>query len=774
MGLAYDFTAGEKEICMKRSILFVALLLCVMLAALSCSVDKRPTAIALKDHGEDITVEVPVGGFDMSDYTVVVSYDNGETEEIALDESMISASDRAKLFQAGSHTILINYKKLTTELKVSVKRNEFGEISFPENTVFVYDGGEHTVELIGEIPAHAKITYPSGNSFVNAGTYDVSAIISCDGYVTKRVSSKVTVERATYDMSDAKLESKDVVYNGQPHMITVSGNLPEGVPEPIYYVNDNLATSVTEAGTYSVKAVFNNLDSNYDPIPPMEATLTVKKAAHVLGDLYLSVFGEDNTPINSGYKIYDGEEIRIALGIGSTLPNGTSVYYKVAKNGGEPSEALDEILLKDIGLYTVTAYFKLSDSKNYEGIDPIEISFEIERAAYPIGEVHLDPDITVFDGREQSIRVDGTIPEGVSVRYEYYLNDVLQKDADGEPLQEVVNVGKYTVKALFAHSESNYLEIPELSAQFEILPFAPDVSKISFEQMEYGTYDGEFKSLTVSGELPEGLTVRYEYYLDGVLQTGADGAPLQSVSDAGNYTVYAIFVPVNGNYTAPQPKTASFYIGAKEIDMSSVGLEQNSFVYDGAAKLPELTALPDGVIKDGVDKLYSVIGGVETKVTEAVNVGIYKLKFTFTPKNGNYALSVSGEVAFDFEITPQLFDASGISVAEETPTVHKYDGNSVAVTVNGSYSDFAEVKYLFVKSGEYVEEIKEIGVYKIVLMLKPEYSGGNYAITDGEGSYDPFVIHSITVYEIDELGSLEWVSPLRYGGRDRLYRRGIS
>lgn len=655
---------------MKRILFLAALLIAALFMLCGCSDDPTVIAISVKDHSQEQIAEASVGGFVWSDYTLIVSHDNGETEEIALDSSMVSASDRAKLFQVGEHTISINYKNLSTDLKVSIKRNEFGEISFPENINFVYDGGEHTVELVGEIPAQAKITYPSGNTFVNAGTYDVSAVVSCDGYVTKRLSSKVTIERATYDMSDVKLESKEVAYNGRSHMITISGKLPDGVSDPTYYVNNNPATSVTEAGTYTVKAVFNNLNTNYHPIPTMEATITVRKAAHVLGELYLSVFDENAAPINSKHKIYDGKEVEVALGIESTLPDGVSVFYKVARNGGEEGEALSEVLLKDVGLYTVTAYFKLSDPKNYEGIAPIEMAFEIKRAAYPIGEVHLDSDITVFNGKEQPIRIDGTVPVGVSVSYEYYLDGVLQTGSDGKPLQAVVNAGKYTVKAVFAHSEPNYLEIPSLSAQFEILPFTPDVSGISFEQIEACVYDGEEKFLHISGKLPEGLTVRYEYYLDGVLQMGSDGNPLQAVVNAGSYTVNAIFVPINANYTAHALLSATFYVDPQEIDISGVSLEGEEFTYDGEEKLPGVLGIPEN-LRVGKTEIYSLIDGAATVVGAAVDAGNYRVVVTLVGENANYVPSGSGTVSLDFVIN----DSAAYQTALQTKAECNGDGD---------------------------------------------------------------------------------------------------
>ena len=188
-----------------------------LLLLMGCKKEDKILSVSLKDNAPNTPEEIVVGGFDYDAYTVIVTYESGNIKEIPLTEDMMAATDQVKLFQAGDHDITIVYGEHKYTFLVSVKRTTFEGLSFPKNTVFTYDGKAHSIEVEGNIPANAVVTYPGGNSFINAGTYDVTAIISCDGYVTERLSTTVTIERAKYDMSDVVFESKEFVYDGTAH-----------------------------------------------------------------------------------------------------------------------------------------------------------------------------------------------------------------------------------------------------------------------------------------------------------------------------------------------------------------------------------------------------------------------------------------------------------------------------------------------------------------------------------------------------------------------------
>ena len=53
----------------------------------------------------------------------------------------------------------------------------FEGVTLPDLTV-TYNGSEHTVEVVGSLPAGATVTY-TGNKATNAGTYTASAKLEC-------------------------------------------------------------------------------------------------------------------------------------------------------------------------------------------------------------------------------------------------------------------------------------------------------------------------------------------------------------------------------------------------------------------------------------------------------------------------------------------------------------------------------------------------------------------------------------------------------------------
>jgi hypothetical protein len=85
------------------------------------------------------------------------------------------------------------------------------------------------------------------------------------------MTATLVINKATYNMSDVVFADKAVTYNGSAFSIEAT-NLPTGVSVS-YEGNDK-----TNAGTYTVVAKFTG-DANYNAIPDMAATLTVKKSA---------------------------------------------------------------------------------------------------------------------------------------------------------------------------------------------------------------------------------------------------------------------------------------------------------------------------------------------------------------------------------------------------------------------------------------------------------------------------------------------------------------
>ena len=549
---------------MKKIRLFTLLSLLVTLSLLllvGCKNEDTVSSIALKGHDPDTAIEIAVGEFDYGAYTLVATYESGNTEEIALTKDMIADTDLVKLYQEGEHDITITYGDQKCTFKVSVKRSAFKDLSFSENNVFTYDGTAHVVEVEGNIPANAVINYVGGNSFVNVGTYDVTAIVSCEGYVTERLSTTVKIERAKYDMSGVKFEAKEFVYDGQSHSVSISGTLPEGVSSPTYFIGDKETSSAVDAGEYKVIAKFANSNPNYEPIPDLETTLKILPAEYTVKGVSVVFKTEDGKVIDENTKIYDGKSVLFDLNDYSKLSKKISVSFSVLdKDGNVISKSNKLTNIKNAGVYTVKAEFTFADSKNYQPIAPLVCTFEVLKADYPTIEgIKLLSKQATYDGNAQSIVIEGQLPEGVTVTYEYYFGHTLIVDADGNPVRSVTDAGRYTVKAIFTHTDTNRKEISPISAVLQINQATLDTSKLGLKYSGPIVADGTEKSVLITSTLPEGVSVNFEYYKDQVLLE-KDGAPVSGVSAAGEYTVKVIFNITNGNYAPLDPIVIKFTI----------------------------------------------------------------------------------------------------------------------------------------------------------------------------------------------------------------------
>ena len=212
---------------LKKLWITIILICCSLLLLTACKEEETVKSIILNEYSAETPLELKVGMFSYGNYTVTVTYDNGKTEEIPLTEEMISETDQLKFYQEGTSEITITYKGAKIVVAISVSRNEFSENVQLQNFTATYTGETYMVEVEGDIPGGTKILYPQGNTFKNAGVYDMTAILQCDGYVTKTLSARVVIEKATYDVTNVQLYDETVVYDKDAHGLVVKGEKVE-------------------------------------------------------------------------------------------------------------------------------------------------------------------------------------------------------------------------------------------------------------------------------------------------------------------------------------------------------------------------------------------------------------------------------------------------------------------------------------------------------------------------------------------------------------------
>lgn len=658
---------------------------CIIFAG--CSKTEQISSIALKDNDPNSVIELKMGKFDYSAYTLVVNYDSGSVVEVALSEDMISELDRLKFYQPGDHTVTVSYGGKSCDLKISVKRNTFGELCFPENNVFTYDGSEHKVEIVGEIPTGATVSYIGGNSFVNAGTYDVTAVVTCNGYVTEKITTTVTVAPAKYDMSNVKFEAKEVVFDGKSHSIEISGQLPEGVAAPTYYINGNATAGVSDVGVYRVSAIFANSNTNYEAIPNMETTLKITPAQYDLGEIDLIFRDEKGSEFLFPWKQYDGHAVTFDISGTADLKNKVNVSYTVTNEKGEEiSHSNTDTKIKDAGKYTVKAEFTLLDNKNYAEIEPKTYTFEIAKVEFDTSGIIFESKLVKYSGEKNSLAA--TIPVTMDltkfdVSYEYYRfgeDEVIQKD--GKNVDGVYGAGEYTVRAVFTVKDPNYDAIPAIEARLVVEKKEISVSRFAFyntttiytgEGYKPDFYMGDSDHVNVSEisifkvdkkwvEKDEiGVYFEEETPVNEAIDAGTYRAKVTvSLKDPENYMFYdgSSSIEISGDFTIKEDVidlTGLGFVGEGEaLGFDTKKLQGLSFELKFYKKVDDKKSEPVGAAKALIPDDNGMITGILSDASEFPS-GTYFC--TVTVSSSNYILP-NGEksIEYDFEFSIQRTD----------------------------------------------------------------------------------------------------------------------
>lgn len=663
----------------RRLMLLTLIAMLTLLVLIGCEKENHILSVSLKDHDPETVIEVAVGQFDCSAYTLIISYNSGEAEEIPLAEEMVTETDLFKLYQVGEHDITVNYGEQQYSFKVSVKRATFDAVAFPESSVFTYDGAVHTVEVQGDFPANTIVTYPGGNSFVNAGTYDVTAIVSCEGYVTAKLTTTVTIERAKYDMSGVFFDEREFVYDGIAHSVAVSGTLPVGIAAPTYYINGSKTASAVDVGEYTVKASFANPNPNYENIPDMLTTLRITPAVYELEGVDLVFKNEDGSVISGLEKVYDGKGVSFEINNRSLIGSKLYVSYDARDAQGDSVSSF-----KNAGVYTVRMNVTLIDGKNYQDLPPITRTFVIKKAKYDTSNIYFDSALVTYDGTAHKVLV--SLPTGHDIKpedilYEYRLGDqLLQVD----PRVGVTDAGVYTVTAIFPVKNENYEQITGIKpAILRIDKKTVVITEVGFSGSTLLEYDPDaepyvpqfltWQQTNGTGYDPLAYSARKYYKQNEEGQyVEIDGAP----TDAGYYkciVTLRIADDYAENYTLQDDVeeveiSFSFEICPKELDLSLLQFENYSnSIYDGSPKVPtiDISAYPEFVVMQ--TRYFQLNGSNYFEITTLPTVaGSYQCVVTVAVVDdcaGNYVLTdghLTADLLCEYQIRPQRIDVTAI------------------------------------------------------------------------------------------------------------------
>lgn len=331
------------------------------------------------------------------------------------------------------------------------------------------------------------------------------------------------------------------------------------------------------------------------------------------------------------------------LTVEGTLPDGVSVaysYYSDAEHTKRVTAAVS------VGTYYVVASF--TGEEGYKAIEDMTAVLTIIEGNYDLSGIKFDNKVVQYSGQPQTISITGTLPVGVSVAYEYY------SDAEHKNKVEaanVVNVGTYYAVASFTGAEG-YKKPADMTATLTVSKL--DLSGISFTDKEV-PYSGEAQEITITGKLPEVLSVSYEYYSDDKFTVKVDA---DKVVSAGTYYVKAI---ISGkDETEQETLTAKLVI--TPVAPGTIVLADKTVDYNGQT---QALAIAGGGLPSGVTVTYHYY--LDAKRTQeassVIDAGVYYVTATFE-STGSY-------------VKPDDLEAK--------LTINKISYDNVDFTVSGTY-----------------------------------------------------------------------------------------
>ena len=281
-------------------------------------------------------------------------------------------------------------------------------VSFSDLTVD-YDGNEHEILVVGELPEGVSVEYTS-NKGTNAGVYSATAVLSGEGYKTKALNATLTINKIDFDC--ITFDGLTVDYNGEEHTVEYVGELPEGATVT-YTGGEDGENSATNAGNYTIKLTIEK--ENYNTYEKT-VNLVIKKL--------------NFTGINfDGFIVdYNGEEHSVEyVGV---LPEGAVVTYTGGENGGNSAT--------NSGTYLIKLTIEKKNYNTYEKTVNLVIN-KLNFTDLSFKNMTVD-----YDNQLHSLTVTGSIPLGSTIVY--------SGGEDG--LNSAITPGEYTIYV--AVSNRNY------------------------------------------------------------------------------------------------------------------------------------------------------------------------------------------------------------------------------------------------------------------------------------------------------------------------------
>ena len=467
--------------------------------------------------------------FDNTGMEVTAYYNDGNSATVT---DYVVGADIIKII--GEVTITVEYGGMSAVTTINVAQRQLSVIDI-EAVDRAYDGTT-VVEVRGRLDSVVEgddvtlVLYGAiDDKNVGAGktVYVTGELVGADKeyyLLSEPDTATVTVYAKEVEAVWSDLEIK---YNGEPQSPSAAAETGiEGETLTLAVYGEG-----TSVGIYNATAVIEPADSNYALIGA-ETAFEIVRADGVI----------DISGVQTVYT-YTGEEQTVSgavLNHGETeLVYSSNTFVTVAEGNGM--------------VVTVSA----AETENYTAVS-VEIVITVNKADYDMSGVIFADAEFVYDGTEKTLTLGGELPDGVT----YSLSENVRTEA-----------GIIAVTATFYGDADNYNAIPDMTATLTVAKATYDMSGIIFEDVTF-VKDGTVRSISISGALPDGVSVEY-------IGNGQ--------SEDGVYVVTAVFTG-DVNYNDIAPMTAVIIINsiqvshtADEVDIPDVVIDAPEGVHPEAA-----------------------------------------------------------------------------------------------------------------------------------------------------------------------------------------------
>ena len=614
--------------------------------------------------------------------TVTATYNDGSKAPLS---ASLCGSDFV-VGKVGEQEVTVNYGVVKNTVKITVEKVKAEIVA--DGLEYTYDGTKTTqtvdsgaklvyngVEISG-----VTLTY-SDNTFTDvpaSGTIEITVSFAGDGiYDECEKKVTVTVKKAVYDMDGVEFSQKNYKFDYDPaqtRSASLLGTLPAGVTCTVTYKDaagnvvmdgSNPATSVKNAGTYTVVASFTGDSVNYEAIGDITAEIVIDK-------ITASV---DVSGISKGWT-YDGQE----HGLGGAVKVAGENGIKYVVDGTEYDElegvsidmertqVLDEQYnpaeFKNDGTYTIRYYFtktnyayKLPASPEYFELRDVRITSNPYTVTITVPEDGVQ---TTYDGNAHEIpkpsisevtdalhgneTVDGS---KITVRYQIYRTGASVPPATATPNWTVTNVGTYNVVVsvfVEGYTESigtatytySIAQAENAITEFDVPEYVIFEDETLYDFGVKATFDANKKVLTFS--------------------KNANGPYTEALPDSTGIWYVKATVPGTDNYTEVTTEAKFFDVRTKSISSGDNTVSGG----EGVGADWTLEVNPDDVSEISLSQ-QDILGGYRVELKDS---------------RGNVVTNVEEEYTVRIKLTDELAEKKNMKV-------FFYDSEGKATAVQG-------------------------------------------------------------------------------------------